>query len=432
MKSKAENTFKVYEVCGKYENDCHCGPGSTLSYTESIRSNLIQFLNKYNITSIFDCPCGDFNWMSTLDFGDIKYLGGDVIQSMVQLNSQLYPGKQFTHFDLLEDALPKVDLLFCRDCLFHFSKEDKLKVLQNFINSGIKYIMITDYPNCSFNEELETGDFKEFNWKLFPFNFPDPLDVIDDTGITDAHAYSVRKMNLYSRDHILAAFMPSKRTYTKEQSFKGKSFIVSRGDIHPEYSYYTFEQEEHNFRDKYWNIKEGDVVFDAGASYGSYTLTAGAMGAYVYSFEPEPTVFCDLVKNITLNGWQGKCYPFNEGLYSEETNINMKSYAPHWPDLAISQDYHMTTLDKFMQDYNICKLDWMKIDVEGVEENVITGGINSIRKYKPKMIIECHNFLNPKISENVKELLLSLGDYEFEEIPRDTCLMLYASPKVSK
>ena len=117
----------------------------------------------------------------------------------------------------------------------------------------------------------------------------------------------------------------------KNQSFKGKEFKVIKGSTHPEYSYYTFESEESNFRNKYWNIKKDDVVFDIGSSYGSYALTACAMDAKVYAFEPEPTVFHGLVNNILINNWQNICYPFNFGLYDSETSVNMKEYAPHWP-----------------------------------------------------------------------------------------------------
>jgi hypothetical protein len=85
MQQRVQHTFGVYEISGNQYNDSHCGPGSTLEYTESIRKNLVPFLSKHHITSIFDCPCGAFNWMSAVDFGDIEYVGGDVIKSIVDL-----------------------------------------------------------------------------------------------------------------------------------------------------------------------------------------------------------------------------------------------------------------------------------------------------------------------------------------------------------
>jgi FkbM family methyltransferase len=212
----------------------------------------------------------------------------------------------------------------------------------------------------------------------------------------------------------------------KKQYFNGRFFNVLKGKLHPDYSYDTFENEEFDFRNKYWKIKKNDVVFDIGASYGSYALTAAVMDAKVYCFEPEPAVFQDLLANIVLNGFNTICYPFNVGMWDEEASIDMKSYAPHWPDRGISCDYNMKTLDQVVADMGITRLDWIKIDVEGAEEQVISGGKLSISKFKPKLIIECHVFLNQRIVNNIKKALLLLGNYKFEEILRDPCVLLYA------
>lgn len=216
---------------------------------------------------------------------------------------------------------------------------------------------------------------------------------------------------------------------TKKQHFKGKEFMVAMGGLHPDYSFHTFELEEHDIRDKYWNIKEGDIVFDVGSSYGSYALTATAMGATVLAFEPEKTVFCDLVANIKLNNWQTKCFAFNLALWSEKKTVNMKNWAPHWPTRAITSDYPTDTLTSIADTWKITRLDWIKIDVEGAEVNVIQGGLETIKRFKPKLLVECHTFLDPNIKDNVKKLLSSVCDYDFEEIDRDPCVILYATPK---
>jgi hypothetical protein len=51
-------------------------------------------------------------------------------------------------------------------------------------------------------------------------------------------------------------------TVHKVQTFKGREFKVVWGTTHPEYSYYTFEGEERAFRDSFWDVNPGDVVFD--------------------------------------------------------------------------------------------------------------------------------------------------------------------------
>ncbi len=216
----------------------------------------------------------------------------------------------------------------------------------------------------------------------------------------------------------------------KTQSFKGTEFKVIRGLTHPDYSYHTFEREEHLFREQYWKIQPGDVVFDVGASYGSYAITAIVMGATVFAFEPEPTVFDDLVHNITINNWHSKCFPMNFGMWSEKTSVDMKDYAPHWPAFAITTNYTMNTIDNIANLTQITRLDWIKMDIEGAEEHAIKGGLETIAKFTPKLIIECHNFLDNELSNKVKKLLLSVHNYSFEEIQRDPCVILCATPKV--
>src|ERR1700676_534279 len=154
----------------------------------------------------------------------------------------------------------------------------------------------------------------------------------------------------------------------KVQSFKGKDFRVIRGIVHPDYSYHTFEREEHDFREKYWDIQPNDIVLDVGSSYGSYALTACAMGATVYAFEPETTVYNDFMLSVGLNGWHTKCIGHNFGLYSSETELDFGKAAPHWPQFCISSLYKMKTLDDVVMEYKLSKLDWIKIDVEGGEE----------------------------------------------------------------
>lgn len=212
----------------------------------------------------------------------------------------------------------------------------------------------------------------------------------------------------------------------KEQTFKDKAFYVLKGLVHPEYSFYTFETEEREFRDAHWDVKEGDVVFDVGASYGTYTLSALSMGAKVFSFEPEATIFCDLANNVYINDWNDRCFLAPHGLWSSRTTIDMKQYAPHWAPQTISADYNVTTLDDVVETNSVQKIDWMKIDVEGAEVEVLKGGMKTLERFHPRLIIECHDFLDATLSSRVKEMLLSVGYTDLEVVERPPCLMVLA------
>lgn len=216
---------------------------------------------------------------------------------------------------------------------------------------------------------------------------------------------------------------------TITQTFKGKNFEITvlPGTMHPGFAVHTFD-EERDFVEKNWDIKEGDVVFDVGAAYGSYTLSALVSGASkVFSFEPEEKIHPNLSENVRINNWNDKCEVLPYGLWDKADNVDIKTYAAHYESQLTSPSYEMRTLDSYMDQCE--SINWLKIDVEGAEEQVIRGGLKAIAKFKPNLIIECHVFLDKELCNKIKQLILSVVDYEFEEIDRQPCIMLLAKPK---
>ena len=50
-----------------------------------------------------------------------------------------------------------------------------------------------------------------------------------------------------------------------------------------------------------------------------------------------------------------------------------------------------TTIDKFVEENNIEKIDYIKMDVEGAERNILEGAIKTIRKFKPSLAIAIYH-----------------------------------------
>lgn len=220
--------------------------------------------------------------------------------------------------------------------------------------------------------------------------------------------------------------MRSGRRMTNTMSFRGRSFQVVEGSTHPAYSLNCFSETEDEgaFRAAHWNIQPGDVVVDVGASYGAYSLTAAVMGGRVLAFEPEPTVFVDLRRNIELNNWETKVVPLPWALWDSEGIVNMKDWAPHWPAQTITSPYRTVALDT----YEPQKLDWLKIDVEGAEVHVLRGAAETLKRCKPTVIVEVHTFLNPELMPQCRALLEAAGYERFEEYDREPCVMLIGRP----
>jgi hypothetical protein len=88
-----KNIFQeIYKKNTWKNNESVSGPGSTLHSTHVIRLHLPLLLKKYGIGSIFDAPCGDCNWISTI-FSEIEfidYIGGDIVPELIKLNNYKY------------------------------------------------------------------------------------------------------------------------------------------------------------------------------------------------------------------------------------------------------------------------------------------------------------------------------------------------------
>lgn len=182
------------------------GAGSGTDYTINLRHHLPIMCEQFNIKSILDAPCGDFNWMKLLlDDYDIHYTGGDIVSDMIQDNKTKYPEHNFLELDVVEDDLPYADLFFCRDLFFHLQTEHCQKIIQNFLNSGIPYICLTSHKHVASypNAYVNVGEFRLIDVFREPFNFPkDVLYRFDDSG-EQAGKYPPRDMILLKREQLL-------------------------------------------------------------------------------------------------------------------------------------------------------------------------------------------------------------------------------------
>jgi len=190
------------------DEESRSGPGSNLMETRTIRRDLPRLLVKYGIRSILDIPCGDFNWMKEVDLVGVKYTGGDIVQGLIDANTGRYGSENrvFVRLDLLTDAVPKVDLVFVRDCLVHFSFTDAFRALENICASGSEYLMTTTFPCRVRNQNIATGGWRPLNFQVAPFSFPEPLEIIcEDQPLTK---FADKSLGLWSLRDI-ARCLPS-------------------------------------------------------------------------------------------------------------------------------------------------------------------------------------------------------------------------------
>jgi len=177
----AESVFtEIYQKNLFKGNESRSGTGSNLKQTEIIRRELPNILNELKIQSMLDIPCGDFFWLKEIDLSFLSYIGADIVDDIISSNNKKYAkqNRNFIKLDILEDDLPKVDLILCRDLLVHISFNDIKKAVNNIKKSQIKYILTTSFPNLKQNNDIITGDWRKLNLQIPPISFPNPMKQI--------------------------------------------------------------------------------------------------------------------------------------------------------------------------------------------------------------------------------------------------------------
>jgi hypothetical protein len=148
------------------------GPGSSLGCTEPLVLHLRELLDRHQISSLLDAPCGDWTWMRHVNLGRMIYVGWDVDIEQIQRNRDGFgtPRVTVTPDDpagcfffarniLTVPRLPVMDAILCRDFLAHLPTEHIELVLRKFADSGATYLLASSYPGVS----------NEFDYK--PENF---------------------------------------------------------------------------------------------------------------------------------------------------------------------------------------------------------------------------------------------------------------------
>lgn len=158
------------------------GEGSEYERTVALREELPVLFDRYNIKSILDIGCGDFNWMRKV-VGDKRYLGIDIVEDLIKLNNERYGTDKikFACKDILKLShadFHGYDCVILRDVLVHLSFEDINYVLTQVRLGTIHYVFITNFIGCLYNQNIPTGHWRPLNMFTEPFNLGTPLFIV--------------------------------------------------------------------------------------------------------------------------------------------------------------------------------------------------------------------------------------------------------------
>ena len=174
------------------------GIGSTMEQTRTLRKEIVALLNMISAKSMLDIPCGDFNWLSQVELG-VSYTGADIVPAIIEENQRKFTDskRQFVCLDATTSALPKADVILCRDCLVHLSNANIDAALNNFRRSGSRYLLMTHFYDVTVNRDIADGDWRAINFTLGPFYLPTPKCLIVENCMEADGAYEDKSLGLW-------------------------------------------------------------------------------------------------------------------------------------------------------------------------------------------------------------------------------------------
>jgi FkbM family methyltransferase len=171
-------------------------------------------------------------------------------------------------------------------------------------------------------------------------------------------------------------------------------------------------------------IEDDYAILDVGANTGIYSLSAKYYPNTIWHlFEPDPFNSKLLRDNLEINQIQNvvlhddalgsavgedvmKICPRNRGLNTLGKNLLRFS-----ENDSIDHKVKINTIDNLF--YNM-KIDLIKIDTEGFEYNILVGGLETIKKYKPKIMLEYNRENALQCGNSIQQIDTLINEIEYE------------------
>lgn len=145
------------------------------------------------------------------------------------------------------------------------------------------------------------------------------------------------------------------------------------------------------------SIRPGSVCVDVGASFGYVSLVMATAGGVVHSFEPSPFTYRTLVETIRKNGLEGELTAHHIALGDHEGVIDITQFGE-------SEQVKLMTLDSFVAKHGIGRVDVLKVDVDGLDLEVLKGARNTLKCFHPVLVVEMTDR-----QQEIHDLLKSVG-----------------------
>ena len=175
-------------------------------------------------------------------------------------------------------------------------------------------------------------------------------------------------------------------------TFKRILFLIQRFkyplEIEVWITFYIFGLKQYNIKNIF-EVKNDAVIFDIGAWKGdtAYFFSKKCSdNAQIYAFEPDNYAF-QILEKIKEKYKLNNVITKNVLLSNAEKEIDFVSMIENTPTIK----KNAITIDKFVEENDIEKIDYIKMDVEGAERTILEGGVKTIKKFKPHLAIAIYH-----------------------------------------
>lgn len=176
-------------------------------------------------------------------------------------------------------------------------------------------------------------------------------------------------------------------------------------------------------------LSKESIIVDIGANIGSFSLVAskylGKQGQII-AIEPSAYAFQKFQDNLELNQSHSNKiipvqafitqnrYPVPEGIYASwDIQSETKRHTNHKGILTPTNGAISLSLDQLVERFDIKKLDWLKIDVDGFEKDVLLGGQHVFENHKPNVFMELCEYSLVEHNTSVEEILSFLIQFDY-------------------
>jgi FkbM family methyltransferase len=186
-------------------------------------------------------------------------------------------------------------------------------------------------------------------------------------------------------------------------------------------------------------IQDGFSILDIGAKTGCFSLAAKYYpNTKWHSFEPDPFSHSILQKNIELNKIENVTL-YTEALSNKVGTSFLNIFPEHRglntigdnptrfaKDQSIQYKVEVNTIDNLFLE---TKIDLIKIDTEGSEYDILQGGIETIRKYRPKILFEFNEENLGQCNHTIWELDTLISELNYEVFWHDNSENVFIQSK---